>query len=102
MLARHSPASTEDRLRHARNEEHVDDESDKDHRAGDEVGEPHLHRIVPVECLLNEGVQEPGPDEDEGRCDCPDHGEADEHIEEAKELRPERLCHEQRDKDRSE
>ena len=46
--------AAEDRLRHARNEEHVHDEGDEYHDAGNEIGKPHLHRIISVEGLLDE------------------------------------------------
>ena len=99
---RKSCRTAEDRLRHARNEEHVDDERDEHHQARDEVRHPHLHRIVAVEGLLDKAVHEPGPDEDESGGNGANHGEADEHIKEVKELCTEVLGHQQRDEDRTE
>ena len=68
----------------------------------DQVRKPHLDRIVAIEGLLNKGVHEAGPHEDESGGDGANHGEADKHIKEVKELASEMSGHQQRDKDRSE
>ena len=49
--------AAEDRLRHARNKEQIDDEGDEDHRAGNQVRQPHIHRVSSIESLLDEGIQ---------------------------------------------
>ena len=97
----HSSRAAEDGLRHARNEQHVNDERDEDHQARDEIGNPHLHRIVAVEGLLEKRVHESGPHKDEGGGYGTNHREADEHVEEVEELRSEGLCHQQRNEDRA-
>src|SRR6266702_5347555 len=70
----------EDCLCHARNEEHVDDERDENHRAWNQISKPHFHRIVAVESLLDEAVEKSSPYEDEGCCDRANHGEADKNV----------------------
>src|SRR6185437_5142534 len=82
----HTSGAAEDRLCHARNEEHVHNERYKDHDAGNEVGKPHLNRIISVEGLLQKSIHESGPDEDESACHGPDHRKAQKHIKEMKEL----------------
>ncbi len=66
---------------------------------GSEIGHPHSHRVVAIECLLYERRQEAGPDEDEGCGDGANHGEAEKRIEELEELAAKALRHVQRDKE---
>src|SRR5579883_843206 len=89
--------AAEDGLRHARNEQHVDDERDENHQARDKIRDPHLHGIVPIEGLLEEAIHKTCPDIDEGSGNGADHGEAQQHIQEVKELGFEAVRHEQRD-----
>src|SRR5579883_1909420 len=69
--------AAEDGLRHARNEQHVDDERDENHQARDKIRDPHLHGIVTVEGLLQEAVHESGPHVDECGGNGPDHRKAE-------------------------
>ncbi len=98
----HSSSPAKDGLRHARNEQHINDERDENHRARDQIRKPHLHRIVAVEGLLDEAIHESGPHEDEGSGNGANHGEADEHIQEVEELRSEGSGHQQWNEDRPE
>src|SRR5215469_1742087 len=89
----HSRRTAENRLRHAWYEEHIHDKSDKYHDAGNEIRKPHLHRIISIEGLLDKGIHESAPYEDEGSGDGPNHGESDEYVKKVKELRSDRLRH---------
>ena len=70
-------AAAKDRLRNRRDEKHVDDERSENHDDGDEVRQPHSDGIVTIEGLLQEGVHEAFPHENESGCDGADHREAE-------------------------